>query len=212
MVKIITIVSCLFCSTLFAQKEQVTIAAGNELYKKQDYEKAAEQYEKAKQINKNNSIVNYNLGNALYKKGKNEEAEKAYDDAAENTKSAPEKSKAFYNKGVALTRQKKLPESIDAYKQSLRLNSNDQQVRENLQMALNELKKQQQQQPKQEPKKDDNKSKQDNQPKPQQENNNSKLNQQQVEQMLNSLRQEEKRLQQSVQKKNSQASTNAKDW
>lgn len=210
MEKIIAFILCLIALEAGAQNEQEAILQGNQLYKKQDYTKAAEQYEKARELNSKNNKALYNLGNAYYKSDKKEEAEKVYDEASNNTKAPLDKSKALYNKGVSQTRLKKLPESIDTYKQTLRLNPNDQQARENLQLALNEQKKQQQQKPKDEPKKQNEKSNEEN--KPQQEQNNSKLNKQQVEQMLNSLRQEEKHLQQMVQKKNNPGSSNAKDW
>ncbi len=192
-----------------AQNDPSLLMKGNELYKKQQFEKAAEEYQKAADVNAKNPKVQYNLGNALYKSKKTEAAEKAFAAAAENIKDETAKSKAVYNKGVALSSQQKLLESIQAYKESLRLNSEDEEARENLQKALNELKKQ----PQQNQQKQDNKNqdKQQNQ-KPQPQKNNSKLNQKQVEQMLNSLRKDEKKLQQEIQKRNNTGSDNSKDW
>jgi tetratricopeptide (TPR) repeat protein len=193
------------------QEEKPLVAKGNEFYKKQQYDKAAEEYQKAADMNEKNPLAMYNLGNALYKSKKTEAAQKVYESAAENAKDATGKSKADYNKGVALTRQSKLEESISAYKDALRLVPTDEEARQNLQKALNELKKkQQQQQPKDDKKKQDkdkNKQKPNDQPQ-----NKSKLNQKQVEQMLNALRQEEKKLQQGVQKKNNTGGANSKDW
>ena len=60
-------------------------------------------------------------------------------------------------RALRLSHQKKIKESIEAYKQTLRLAPEDTEARENLQKALNELKQQQQQQQKPEPKKDDKK-------------------------------------------------------
>lgn len=111
----------------------------------------------------------------------------------------------MYNKGVTLSTQKKLLESIEAYKESLRLNSADEEARQNLQKALNELKKQ----PQQNQKKQD---KQQNPKQPEQQKNNSKLNQKQVEQMLNALRKDEKKLQQDIQKRNNTGRSDSKDW
>jgi Ca-activated chloride channel family protein len=146
----------------------------------------------------------------LYKGKKPEAAQKVFDGAAESAKDAPGKSRAVYNKGVTLTRQNKLQESVDAYKQSLRLVPTDEEARQNLQKALNELKKQQQQQKQQQPKQD---KKSQNQQKPnEQPQNKSKLNQKQAEQMLSALRQEEKKLQQGIQKKNNTGGANSKDW
>ncbi|MCW3108912.1 MAG: tetratricopeptide repeat protein [Segetibacter sp.] len=203
----------LLATTIIAncQQEKPLVIKGNELYKRQQYDKAAEEYQKAADINEKNPQAMYNLGNALYKSKKTEAAEKVYENAAGNAKDATGKERAVYNKGVSLTRQSKLQESIDAYKDALRLAPTDEEARQNLQKALNELKKQQQQQqPKQDKKKQDkdkNKQKQDEQPQ-----NKSKLNQKQVEQMLNSLRQEEKKIQQGLQKKNNTGGANSKDW
>ncbi|MDB5248955.1 MAG: Tetratricopeptide 2 repeat-containing protein [Segetibacter sp.] len=206
---IFTILVIFLSKSVKSQEDQALIGRGNELYKKQQFEKAAEEYTKASDINAKNSTAGYNLGNALYKSKKTEAAEKAYAAAAKNAKAAAPKSKALYNKGVSLTRQNKLVESIQAYKETLRLNPVDEQARENLQKALNELKKQPpQQQPKQDKKKQNNQQNK-KQPEPQ---NNSKLNKKQVEQMLNALRQDEKKLQQNIQKKNSTGSSNGKDW
>jgi len=192
-----------------AQKDQQLVVQGNDLYKKKQYEQAAQQYMKATDINGKNPKALYNLGNSLYKTKKTEGAQKAYDAAAETAKDPSSKSKAFYNKGVTLSGQKMLEESIQAYKQTLRLNPADEQARQNLQKALNELKKQ----PPQPKPKDDksDKNKQDKK-KSDPEKNDSKLNKKQVDQMLNSLRQEEKKLQQNIQQRNNTGGVNTKDW
>ena len=51
------------------------------------------------------------------------------------------KAKSYYNKGAILSSQKKLEESIEAYKNAFRQNPDDKEARENLQKALLELKK-----------------------------------------------------------------------
>jgi tetratricopeptide (TPR) repeat protein len=192
-----------------AQDDQSLLIKGNELYKNKQYDDAANQYKKAADINEKNPKAQYNLGNALYRSNKNTDAQKAFDAAAESAKDETMKSKALYNKGVTYSQEKKLLESIDAYKETLKLNSADEEARENLQKALNELKKQPPQQQKQDQKKQDqNKNnKQDNSPQ-----NKSKLNQKQAEKMLNALRQEEKKLQQNKQKKANTGGLQTKDW
>jgi Ca-activated chloride channel family protein len=205
-----TILVTIISISASSQDDQALIGKGNELYKKEQFEKAAVEYRKAADLNTKNATAEYNLGNALYKTKQTEAAEKAYDAAAKNSKETTAKSKALYNKGVSLTRQNKLEESINAYKETLRLNPVDEEARENLQKALNELKKQPPQpQPKEDKKKQDNKEQNKKQPQPQ---NNSKLNKKQVEQMLNALRQDEKKLQQNIQKKNNVSGSNSKDW
>jgi Ca-activated chloride channel homolog len=193
-----------------AQDDQSSIIKGNQLYKNQQYDKAAAEYQKATDVNEKNTKAQYNLGDALYKSKKNAAAQKAFDAAAENAKDETFKSRAIYNKGVSLTREKKLQESIDAYKDALRLNPTDDEARDNLQKALNELKKQpEQKQNKQNQDKNKNNNQDNKNPPPQ---NKSKLNQKQAERMLNTLRQEEKKLQQDQQKKNRVSSSQDKDW
>ena len=111
-----------------------------------------------------------------------------------------------------MIRQKKLLESIDAWKNALRLDPADSMARDNLIKALLEKKKQdqQQQQNKKDDKKENNqKQDQNKQPKPQQ----SKLTKQQVEQYLKSLIQREKDVQEKMnQNKNHSLSQPDKDW
>ena len=206
---IVTILPLLITLVTKAQNDEPLVSKGNQLYKKQQFEQAAEEYKKAADLNVKNSKAYYNLGDALYKSKKTEAAEKAFTDAIANTKDETAKSKALYNKGVSLSMQKKLLESIQAYKESLRLNAADEEARQNLQKALNELKKQPQQNQQNQDKKQDKKQ---NQKQPEQQKNNSKLSEKQVEQMLNALRKDEKKLQQDIQKKNNMGRSNSKDW
>lgn len=201
----------LICSvagqTLFAQGDDKLVSEGNRLYKQKAYSKAMEAYGKAAEKNPANTKARYNLGNALFRANQAENAEKAFDGLANATNDKSLKAQSFYNEGVAQSQQKKLPESIQSYKQALRLTPDDTMARENLQKALNELKKQQEQSS-QNNKKDKEKDQQD---KP--EKNNSKLNEKQAEKLLNTLRQEEKSLQKDMQKsKNRTTRTPDKDW
>jgi Ca-activated chloride channel family protein len=192
-----------------SQDNTSVVAKGNDLYKKQQFEQAAEQYRKAADLNTKDPKAQYNLGDALFRAKDGEAAEKAFNDAAAITKDGTAKSKALYNKGVTFSASKKLLESIQAYKESLRLNSTDEEARQNLQKALNELKKQSQQNQQKQDKKQDKKQ---NQNQPEQQKNNSRLNQKQVEQMLSALRKDEKKLQQDIQKRNNIGKSNSKDW
>src|SRR5215210_1145898 len=101
--KIASTILLLFVSAIAgAQADQSLVARGNELYKKQQFEQATEQFRKAADLNTKNAKAHFNLGDALYKSGKTEESQKAFTDAANNSKDETAKSKAFYNKGVAL--------------------------------------------------------------------------------------------------------------
>lgn len=194
----------LAASASYAQNDNQLIKKGNEAYNKKQYELAKEDYKKATEKNPLNPKAQYNLGNALYKTEKPEDATLAYDAAIQNSKIPLEKSAAFYNKGVVLQNNKKLPECIDAYKRSLRLNPGDEDARLNLQKAMQQQQQQQQQEkeknkkeqnkPKEEPKKKDQQQQPENKndlPKPQP----SKMTKKEAEEKLKALLQQEKKLQ-----------------
>lgn len=181
------------------------------MYKQKNYEGSQQEYNKALEADPKNATAHYNNGNAQFRANKQDEAIKSYDNTIDNSTDKAVREKAFYNKGVALSKQQKLQESINAWKESLKLDANDDDARENLQKALQELKKQQEQKNNEDKKdkKQDQKQKQPEQ-KPQQQQ--SKLNKQQVEQLLKALQQKEKEIQQKMQKGSPQPNKPEKDW
>jgi Ca-activated chloride channel family protein len=224
--KVATLLLIIICQLPFnavAQSDKAVIKKGNEAYQKNEFENAAEQYQKVTSKTPENATAQYNLGNALYKNSKAEEAVNAYDNAAKNATVKDDRSKAFYNKGVVLQNNNKLPECIDAYKNALKLNPQDDDARQNLQKALQQLKQQQQQQQKEnkeqkKPKEDEKKKEQEKkkeeeqknqQPKPQP----SKITKKDAEEKLKALLQQERNLQDKLKKVNA-ASPNRpdKDW
>ena len=207
-----------------AQNPNTQIRSGNRAYKKGQYDQSVQKYQQAVQQTPNNPTANYNLGNAQFKNNKFDEAAHAYDATVQNSQDTAMKEKGYYNKGVAMIRQKKLQESIDAWKNALKLDANDLEARENLEKALKEQKQQQQQQQQNQKKdqknqkdKQDQKKQQDQQQQQQQQQQQkpqaSKLNKQQVEQLLKALEQKEKDLHDKMQQ-NKQHVPNQpeKDW
>jgi Ca-activated chloride channel homolog len=187
---------------VWAQDENAAIREGNKLYKERQYEKALPAYQKAIEQNPNNSTARYNLANARYRTGNLPDAEKSFDELIEKTNEKTFKEKGYYNKGVSLTKQKKLLESIEAYKNALKLDPADEDARFNLQKALIELKKQQPQEQKQQ---------QQKQQKQKQQNN--KLDKKKIEQYLKSLEQKEQEVQRKIQQNRSRSVTQPeKDW
>jgi Ca-activated chloride channel family protein len=185
-----------------AQDENAAIREGNKQYKQRQFEAALPAYQKAVEQNPKNSIARYNLANARFRTGNLEEAEKSFDELIEKTDEKTYKEKGYYNKGVTLTKQKKLLESIEAYKNSLKLNAADEDARFNLQKALTELKKQTGQEQKQPQQKQQQKQKQQN-----------KLDKRKIEQYLKSLEQKEQEVQRKIQQNRSRSVTQPeKDW
>ncbi len=194
----------------FSQNSEKQIKKGNEAYAEKKYDVAAEEYKKVIDKDPLSEKAQYNLGNALYRSGKKEEALQAYDAAIKNGKAKNDVSSAWYNKGVVLQNDKKLPECIDAYKNALRLNPADQEARLNLQKAL--IKQKQQQQQNENKKKQDQKQQQDKQqkeqPKPQ-----PKISKKEAEEKLKALLQHEKNLQDKLRKADAASPEKPeKDW
>ncbi len=185
---------------------EVTIQAGNDYYKQQQFVKAAEEYGKAVAADPANATAKFNQANALYKQDKKTTAAQLFAEVANNSTDKEIKSKAFYNKGVILTQQKNLEESIEAYKNALRNTADDKEARENLQKALLELKKKNADKKKENDQQKKKKDDQKKQPQP-------KMNPKEAEQRLKLLQQKEKEVQQRVQKeKTKTGGSQAKDW
>jgi len=207
-----------------AQTTNSRIRSGNRYYKKQQIDKSIQQYRSAVQQAPDNPTANYNLGNAQFRKNQYDEASKSYDATIRNSQDKKMKENGYYNKGVAMIKQKKLQESIDAWKQALKLNASDADARDNLERALRQLKQQQQQQQqnqqnqkkeqksqkdKKDQKRNEDQQQQQQQPKPQP----SRLNKQEVEQLLKALEQKENDLHNKMQQNKMHTPNQPdKDW
>ncbi|SDC69510.1 tetratricopeptide repeat protein [Niabella drilacis] len=187
---------------LLAQNGSDLVKKGNDYYREGKMNDAVKAYDKAIQ-GPHQYIALLNKGNALYRLKKYDDAVKTYQQAAASANTDTGlRSAAFYNTGVVYSSQNKLEESIEAYKNALRLNSNDVKARENLQKALLEKKKQgggggggQ--------------NKKEESPKP----SKSRLNQNQAQNQLDKLENKEKNTQQRISEDKSQYGTSReKDW
>lgn len=198
--QLLTILFLIVVNCIYAQQANRYVQKGNDSYTKSVFTEALDYYKQALALDAENSAALYNSGNALHKLGKDAEAEQYYEKFS-NTVDRDIKAKAFYNKGVVQAYQHKLPEAVESFKQALLLNPEDNDSRENLQKALNELKKQQQatspQIDKQQPKQDKSKTKQPSQ--------------EMIDQKFNELRDKERQLQKML-RKSSNAKNPEKDW
>jgi len=186
-----------------AQDAAQHIRNGNEFYRQGEFEKAEASYDQALALEPQNRIAKNNKANAMAKQNKPDEAIKQFEDLAVTSTDKKEKARAFYNKGAVLSKQKKLEESIEAYKNSLRNDPTDVQARENLQKALIELRKKQPPPPKKEDQKKKQQEKKQQQP---------KMSKREAEQKLKLLEQKERELQQRMQNQKSSGSGGKKDW
>lgn len=206
-----------FSITAAAQgNERDHIRHGNKLYNDSLFVKAEVEYRKALDANPGSTEAMYNLGNALLMQQKAQDAMKQYEAASKIEKNKAKLAKIYHNAGVILQAGKQYSQCIEAYKQSLRNNPNDDETRYNLALAKKMLKDQQQQQQnqqnkdKQENKKDEQeqqqkkeqeqqKQKQDSQQQQQQQQQNQ-MSKENAEQLLNAVMQDEKDVQEKVKK------------
>jgi Ca-activated chloride channel family protein len=209
---LVTILLLVVSSVVDAQQANNLIVKGNEAYRKQDYKTASANYSKALQKDSKNAAAKFNMGNAFQQQQSYEEATKFYDDLISTSKDASLKTKAFNNSGLAMVRQQQLEQAIDRFKGALRIDPSDNETRENLQKAINELKKKQNKDQNKDQKKQDKKEdeKNDKQKQPQQPKNN--LSQNKADQLLKQLQEQEKQLQKQLQKQKTSVTQPEKDW
>lgn len=204
-------------ASLFAQADKKFIREGNREFEKNKYPDAEISYRKAIDKNKESADAVFNIGDALYKQKKYEDAGKQFLDNHNMNEKNDKKSASLYNLGNSLLMANKIQESIEAYKNSLKLNPGSMEAKYNLAYAQDLLQQQQQQKQQQQndknkdqDKKDQNKEQQNNQDnkdqkQDQQKNKDQQQQQQQqqiskedAERILNALANDEKKVQEKV--------------
>lgn len=247
MIKKIFLLSAIFCGTLSGVAQTKTegdyIRSGNKFYVDSLYEKAEIEYRKALEINPKSTDAMYNLGNALFNQipqsqEKGKEAMEQYATAAKLESDKAKLAHINHNLGTLLYMAQQYPQSVEAYKESLRNNPNDNETRYNLAKAMYMLKQQQeqqqdqqqeqqqdqqqeqqqkQQQEQQEQQQQDQQEQQQNQEQQQEQQSQQdeeQISKENAEQILNALMQDEKDIQEKQKKmmQQHQGKTLDKDW
>jgi Mg-chelatase subunit ChlI len=180
----------------WSQQENRLIRQGNRQYNDGNYKEAEVDYMKSVQSGKPSHKGIFNLGNAWYMQDNYLQAAAAFDTLRTFKMDDETRSKSYYNLGNAMLKaaidsaqlaQQVLPSSIEAYKQSLRINPDDADAKYNLAYAQKLLQKsqqeqqqdQQQQQDKQDQQQDQQDQQQDQQQQQQQQNQQQQQQQQQ---------------------------------
>ena len=213
----------MFSGSAFAQGERKFIRQGNREFEKQKYSESEISYRRAVDKNKGSADAVFNTGDALYKQEKYEDAGKQFVESHRMNEDRDKKAASMYNLGNSMLKSGKLKESIEAYKNSLRLNPGNMQAKYNLAWAQDRLKEQEQQQQQQQNQqnqdqnknqqnKDQNEDMQDKQDDQKQNGNQDKQDQQQqqqndqqqamskedAERLLNAIANDEKEVQEKV--------------
>jgi len=202
-----------------AQNDRQNIREGNRQFHKQDYAKADVAYRKALAQNANNTQAMYNLGCALMAQQKDSAAIEQLEKAGKAEKAKMRKAKVYHNIGWICQRHQMYSEAIEAYKESLRNNPNDNETRYNLALCKRQQKNQNKNNDKnnKNDKNKDKKNKQDKQNKNEQDKQQKpeeKMSKDNAEQLLNAAVQQEKETQQRLKKAMSQPQSKQlqKNW
>ena len=210
-----------------AQTDRLYIRQGNKQFRMGDYPNAEVSYRKAIEQNPKNPQASFNLGNALMAQKKDSAAVTQFENASRLETNPLRKAQSFHNIGVICQTHKMYGEAIEAYKNALRLNPNDDETRYNLVLCKHQKQKQDQQkqnqgqnnddqkkddQKKDDQQKDQNSDKQDD--KKQQEQQKPQMSKDNAEQLLNAAIQNEKQTQDKLKKAQQQPQrrTNQKNW
>lgn len=226
--KIATMLLLLMVVGAHAQSDRDYVRQGNKQFRAGKYAEAEVDYRKAVEKNGKNAQAVYNLGNALLAQRKDSAAIEQFQAAAKLETNSRRRSYAYHNIGVICQGRQMFGEAIEAYKEALRNNPNDDETRYNLELCKRQQKQQQQNQQNQQKKQNkdnkDNKDKNKDQDKQDQQKQQDKEQQQKqdkpqmskenAEQLLNAAMQEEKNTQQRIKKAQRQKQTRKlqKNW
>lgn len=128
------------CVVASAQTDRQHIRNGNRLYRQQKFDKAEVEYRKAVDKNKENPQAYYNLGCALMQQQKDSLVITNLETAGKLETGRMRKAKVYHNIGVICQGHQLFSEAIEAYKESLRNNPNDDETRYNLALCQKQLK------------------------------------------------------------------------
>ena len=162
--KLFIAISFLFSLTFsYGQQWRDSLQAARTAYENKEYGEALKYYQSAQKNAPENIDLSDEMAQSAYKAREFKKAEEIYQQAGEKKKSKIEKANNYHNMGNARMKSKDYQGAIDAYKEALRNNPNDDETRYNLSEAIRQLKQQQQQQQKDNKDNQDKKDNQDNQ-------------------------------------------------
>ena len=119
-----------------AEREaQDLIYEGNTLIENDDFISAEMEYRKAISQQQKGVAGAYNLGHSYYKKGNYGEALFRNKEAARHAKTKEEQHRAYHNIGNILMKDEQCKEAVEAFKNALRANPNDEETRYNFALA-----------------------------------------------------------------------------
>lgn len=137
---ILLLTALLFSVAINAQEKDNYLPEANEEFGAKNYVEAEANYRISQSKFPKKAIASYNLGNTIYNINQPSEAKFSYLKAIEDSKSRPEKHKAFHNLGNVFMKEKNYTAAVQAYKNALINNPADEETRYNYALAKKMLK------------------------------------------------------------------------
>ncbi|MCH2231220.1 MAG: tetratricopeptide repeat protein [Crocinitomicaceae bacterium] len=172
---ILNIAFIIIAAQSFSQEWRDSLQLARDAYQNEEYLKAMKYYESAQKKAPENINLSDEIAQSAYKARKFEKAEKIYQQNSGNKNSNIQKAENEHNIGNSRMKKKDYQGAIESYKNSLRLNPNDDKTRYNLSEAIRQLKNQQEQNKKNQ----NEQNQQDQQDQQDQKNNGNKQDQNQ---------------------------------
>ena len=165
----------LVCGEVSAQqmRERGLVRKGNREFKREQFEKSVDSYQRALQHDSTCFEAKYDLASALYRTERYDKAEKTLlSIVGDSTRTELERGEVAYNLGNTQFAQQKYKEALSSYRQAMRCNPNDEDAKFNYAFTkrLIQQQEQQQQQQNQDQNQDQNKDNQDKQDNQNQQN------------------------------------------
>jgi len=177
---VVALLTLFVCGEVSAQqmKERGLVRKGNRQFKREQFEKSVDSYQRALQHDSTSFEAKYDLASALYRTERYEKAEKTLLGIVnDTTRTELERGEVAYNLGNTQYAQQKYKEALSSYRQAMRCNPNDEDAKFNYAFTKRLIQRQEQQQ--QQQNQDQNQDKQDQQNQQDKQNENKQDQQQQ---------------------------------
>ena len=174
---VVALLTIFVCGEVSAQqmKERGLVRKGNRQFKREQFEKSVDSYQRALQHDSTSFEAKYDLASALYRTERYEKAEKTLLGIVnDTTRTELERGEVAYNLGNTQFAQQKYKEALSSYRQAMRCNPNDEDAKFNYAFTKRLIQQQEQQQQQNQDQNHDNKEQ--NQDKQDQQNQQDKQN------------------------------------
>lgn len=175
---VVALLTLFVCGEVSAQqmKERGLVRKGNRQFKREQFEKSVDSYQRALQHDSTSFEAKYDLASALYRTERYEKAEKTLLGIVnDTTRTELERGEVAYNLGNTQFAQQKYKEALSSYRQAMRCNPNDEDAKFNYAFTKRLIQQQEQQQQNQDQNQD---NKEQNQQDKQKENKQDQQQQQ----------------------------------